>query len=83
MFDKLIHLYNAIPVEINVFHINKSCFQLENVHANGSTRSPNQGYHCQILNYTLFADLVKFNIRKYPGKGVLGIEVYPSLRTLM
>ena len=32
-----------VPVEIHVFHINKSCFQLENALASGSIGSTNLG----------------------------------------
>ena len=32
-----------VPLNINVFHINKSCFQLEDALASGSSRSPNLG----------------------------------------
>ena len=32
-----------VPVEIHVFHVNKSCFQLEDALASGSRRSPNLG----------------------------------------
>ena len=31
------------PGEIHVFHVNKSCFQLEDALASGSRRSPNLG----------------------------------------
>ena len=33
----------SVPVEIHVFHFNKSCFQLEDALASGSRRSPNLG----------------------------------------
>ena len=38
--------------------------------ASGSRRSPNLGWHCQILIYNLLTAFMKLDLKKHPSKGV-------------